>query len=137
MNTLKNEVTEQKPADAGARNLVLMPQNFNAPQLSASLEKSLGDSIEKMLDPNYSKQTGELSAGERRAILALHTINARFLGGKDDSVIGKYIKEFIETSLPNERKRAGEMVDILKEVQQYNQRNWINRAKDALASPFR
>ncbi len=137
LNTLKNEpITEQKPADTGARNLMLMP-NFSPPALSASLEKSLGDSIEKMLDPTYSKQTGELSSGERRAILALHTINARFLGGKEDSVIGKYIKEFIETSLPNERKRAGEMVDILKEVQQYNQRNWINRAKDALSSPFR
>lgn len=137
MNTLKNEVTEEKPADAGSRNLMLMPQNFNAPELSPSLERSLGDAIEKMLDPEHAKQTGQLSPAERRAILALNTINARFFDNSAESVVATYIEEFIQTSLSDSRQRAKEMVDILKEVQQYNQKNWINRIKDTLSSPFR
>jgi flagellar motor switch protein FliG len=114
-----------------------MPQNFNAPELSPSLERSLGDAIEKMLDPEHAKQTGQLSPAERRAILALNTINARFFDNSAESVVATYIEEFIQTSLSDSRQRAKEMVDILKEVQQYNQKNWINRIKDTLSSPFR
>lgn len=123
---------QTKPQESGAPSLMINPGE--QPSMSPELEKALGDAINKMLDPKLANMTGELSEREKILLHALYIKSEEWSPGAGKTNYARlYAYDRIQKSIITDRKRATEMVEILKEIQMYKgSRGLLSRIKSRL-----
>jgi len=106
------ETLETKPTES-LKELTLIDGGMTG-ELPKELENSLGEAVEKMLDPNLAIMSGELSQRERICLTALY-MKYKITGLR---IYKRYLRDFMVRTVPYRRKRAGELVEVLKGVTQ-------------------
>lgn len=102
--------------------------DMETPDLPPELEKSIGIAIEKMTDPSSALTLGELNLLERKCLTALYMKYRVF----NRPIYRAYLSDYVTRTSAYNRKRAGEMVEILKAIQQFKRVTFGQRIKDAL-----
>jgi len=98
----------------------MLISNDQQPNLSPQLEQAIGDSINKMFDPNLAIMTGELTDKERICLTALYIRSQKlYKKGELDNRYSQYIKDYMIRTVPRKRARAGEAVTILQNLVSY------------------
>lgn len=127
----QNKPIENKPS------ISLSLGDSQQPEINADLQKALGDAVNKMLNPSLADMTGELDGREKILLHALYMKSKRWeVTGKNKDGTDKnnyarmYAYDRIKKSVITDRKRAKEMVEILKEIQQYTPKGFLQRAKE-------
>ena len=109
------------------KDFILIPPD-NQPELNNDLQKSIGEALNKMFDPNLAIMTGELTDKERICLTALYIQSQKlYKKGELDNRYSQYIKDYMIRTVPRKRARAGEAVNILQNLVTY-----INRSKEGL-----
>jgi IS30 family transposase len=109
------------------KDFILIPPD-NQPELNNDLQKSIGEALNKMFDPNLAIMTGELTDKERICLTALYIRSQKlYKKGELDNRYSQYIKDYMIRTVPRKRARAGEAVNILQNLVTY-----INRSKEGL-----
>jgi len=109
------------------KDFILIPPD-NLPELNNDLQKSIGEALNKMFDPNLAIMTGELTDKERICLTALYIRSQKlYKKGELDNRYSQYIKDYMIRTVPRKRARAGEAVNILQNLVTY-----INRSKEGL-----
>jgi hypothetical protein len=129
---MQNVQPQNKPADLGAPSLMVNAGDQAA--LSPELEKALGEAINSMLDPKLANMTGELSEREKILLQGLYMKAESWPAGANKTNYARlYAYDRIQKSVLTDRKRALEMVDILKEIQMYKgSKGILSRIKSRL-----
>ena len=94
------------------------------PSLSPDLEKSLGEAVNKMFDPNLAIMTGELTQRDRVCLTALYIRSKKLYlpaetGKPANNRYSQYITDYVIRSVPYKRQRSSEVVDVLKNLVSY------------------
>ncbi len=130
---MQNIQPQTKPQETiGTPSLMVNPGD--QPSMSPELEKALGEAINSMLDPKLANMTGELSEREKILLHALYIKAEAWSPGLNKTNYPKlYAYDRIQKSIITDRKRAKEMVEILKEIQAYKgSRGLLSRIKSRL-----
>jgi hypothetical protein len=121
----QNKPIENKPS------ISLSLGDGQQPEINADLQKALGDAVNKMLNPALANMTGELSEREKVLLHGLYMKSKRWSPPANKiNYAALYAYDRIQKSVITDRKRATEMVEILKEIQQYTPKGFLQRAKE-------
>jgi len=106
------------------KDFMLIQPDTSAPNLSPELEKSIGDAVTKLFDPKLAIITGELDQRERVCLSALYMRSLKLYpkyvpGSLSNNRYSQYITDYVIRTVPYQRKRASEAVDVLKNLVSY------------------
>jgi hypothetical protein len=129
---MQNIQPQNKPLD-NKPSLSLNLGSGEQPGISEDFQKALGDAVNKMFDPKLANMTGELDNREKVLLHALYMKSERWKPGINKTNYAKlYAYDRIQKSVITDRKRATEMVEILKEIQQYTPKGFWKKTKEAI-----
>jgi hypothetical protein len=107
------------PEDA-IKDFMLIQPDAGAPNLSPDLEQKIGDAVTKLFDPKLAIITGELEQYERICLSALYMRAIKlYPENAKNNLYSRYIYDYVLRTVPFKRKRAGEAVDVLKNLVSY------------------
>ncbi len=106
------------------KDFMLITNDQQPPNLSPELERSIGDAVTKMFDPKLAIMTGELDQRERVCLSALYMRSLKLYpkyvpGSQSNNRYSQYITDYVIRTVPYQRKRSAEAVDILKNLVSY------------------
>lgn len=106
------------------KDFMLITNDQQQPNLSPELERSIGDAVTKMFDPKLAIMTGELDQRERVCLSALYMRSLKLYpkyvpGSQSNNRYSQYITDYVIRTVPYQRKRSGELVDVLKNLVTY------------------
>lgn len=110
--------------DDEIKDFMLIQPDSQQPNLSPALEKSIGEGVTNMFDPKLAIITGELSQMERVCLSALYMRSLKLYpkyvpGAQANNRYSQYITDYVLRTIPFQRKRSAEAVDILKNLVSY------------------